>query len=537
MKIGESFYQIYQEKLKVSFESLTQTIINPNEIQSIENGVTLYLKKFANEKFSCLLIASQFVNGQEFFGFAYWIPKNIVTNLLTPLQILKAFAGRFGCKIKISDNEGYFIEKSTKVIEGRLISPFQIIEILENKDVPCETHVSTNEDYHALLNTVTAYYSFSINNNLYYLWLYSISTIRIPVQATYSNFLNNISKALNPYGKTKLLIHKPTNEVQNITKLTDVSFRRDERFDEIDLEIPVHYEKSFKHINNIISSLKPNQKLLIVPKTERDRCLFCNSESISQEHIFPKWLRPFFQNKEFSPQLHLQLCNESFESFNSSGVSKNKENLYGLTTHKVCINCNNRWMSLLEDRVKAILINKEGFLIKDVAALSVNDLDARTLAQWLCIKALLLSIRYGNVPNVAADTFLQLSKGIIPEYFVIEVIEFDFYDFDFQISSGILNDERYMRLKHIDRTIANEMARDFFKASILLGKLVFRISYFNEQTALKRHSYIKESTLIYPFRYRLPFIRNNIHDIWLKTGNTIKLRILHLMGLVLDEST
>lgn len=262
MKLGDAFYQIFEEKLLVTEEQVITAITSPSKTELLENGIKLYYKNFNDDKFSNLLIASQFVNKEELFAFAYWIPEFICCQIKSPLEILKEFTSKFGCKIRIANSEGLFIEKSSQVIVGQLQSPFQIMEILENEEIPCESYLFFSENFQNDLNNVITYYSFCINNNLYFVWLYDISTINIKVPKGWYEYLEGITKSLNPHGKTKLSFLNPANnfEVNNNQELV---INQDD-FDERALEIPLIYNKPFTRAVNIISSLGESQKIAIV---------------------------------------------------------------------------------------------------------------------------------------------------------------------------------------------------------------------------------------------------------------------------------
>ncbi len=534
MHFGDSFHAIFEDKLNISERNVIECTSFPLDKMCLENNVTLYLKKFSDQKFQILLAASQIVNEVELFAFAYWIPDFIANENLNLLDVLKRFTDRFGCLIRIGEKEGQFIEKSSKEIIGKVESPFQLGEIMEDEQIPCEFVVFYKENA-GQINHVETYYSFAINNNMYYVWLYEIETIEIEIPTGWYTFLYNVTKSLNPYGKTKLSILNPANnfEIRNNTLSTNTKTI----FDEKKLEIPKVYRKPFQYVINVISNLQPLQKIVIIPKSEKIKCIFCGADSLSQEHIFSKWLRSFFSNKKLSYVANFQTEEIEIESIHSSSLKLKEEDLFGLVTHVVCPVCNNNWMSELEEKSKKLLVDNLGNLKENKNILGLNKGEKEILARWILIKTLLLTIRLNLIPKIPSNTFLLLMSGIIPQNFLVEICDADFYDFEYECSSGVPRIKGFVKLKKMDSKEAFEISKGFFKASILIGKLLFRISFLDESKGLNRLSYIKETSVLYPDNYKLSFETNEqTTSQWKQTEKKLKIKIFNLIGLMLGES-
>ena len=81
-------------------------------------------------------------------------------------------------------------------------------------------------------------------------------------------------------------------------------------------------------------------------------CLFCeeliNSENKSIEHVIPKWLLELLQIKDLEIEPSHITPEENL-------VSKRKHNLESLKAGNICRDCNNGWMSKLENEDKPII--------------------------------------------------------------------------------------------------------------------------------------------------------------------------------------
>lgn len=70
-------------------------------------------------------------------------------------------------------------------------------------------------------------------------------------------------------------------------------------------------------------------------------CLFCENPAGSREHFWPAWIH---RRKDFGP-LKVAVENSPPE------IATDPE----LTIDTVCANCNNRWMSALENKNKPVI--------------------------------------------------------------------------------------------------------------------------------------------------------------------------------------
>jgi hypothetical protein len=288
MVFGDSFLH-FQKDLKVDINQAKETYEFPSKFQGLPNGVGLYFKSFKDEKFSNLLLGTQYVNNETIFAFGYWMPADLIQPDLQLVNILERFAHQFGIKIRISNDEAFFLTDYKATCYGKLDTPFQIVTIFGNENIPCDLILSYKENIVNNLNQIDVNYCFAINNNKYITWIDSIETIPIHIPAIWHSQLSEITELLDPYGNTKLKILKskqkePPNEVST------------EKMSE--LLIPKVYEKRFIYIAKILQETNYPDKVIIIPEFQKNKCVFCGSSDISSEHIFPKWVRSYFSEQQ-----------------------------------------------------------------------------------------------------------------------------------------------------------------------------------------------------------------------------------------------
>lgn len=531
--LGDNFNNIFKKQLKVEENIVVSTFESPYKTQFLKNDISLYLKRFHDNKLSHLLLCTQVVNGEMLFAFAYWIPRKFISNEVDLLDTLEIFANNFGCRIKISDKKGYFIKEAKRLIQGKLESPNQVMEILGSKHIPCESFLFYKENPQYGINWIDCYYCFAINNNKYYTWLYDIETVSIKVKSEWYSYLSEIRDMLNPYGKTnlKIISSKSANKEGLVFHETLVNYSEKE----MELEIPKHYIKPFARINEILSKLGKNEKIAIIPKFEKNKCIFCGSDNISGEHIFAKWMRNYFEEKTFSNTLHTRLPEVDLLTTLHSGLSKGTESSYGYTTHHVCISCNTTWMSQLEENVKAILIFEPKKLKTNLSELNLDKHNAKQIALWITVKAILLSIKSNLTPILPDNACREIKEGKIPYGFLVEIADCETYDLNFIVNKGAFALGSLLRLKLMDRKIAEEMTNDFFMVCAQVGNFLFRVSYFDESKGLIREGCIRQTKVLYPYGFILPYkIIENEKEKWGKAGDNLKLHIFNI-GLSLTD--
>ena len=298
----------------------------------------------------------------------------------------------------------------------------------------------------------------------------------------------NIVDYVEPSGKTQIKTIKQ--------KFTD-KLEPDKANSKTKIQVPSNYENQFRYIIDSINKLKNQEKILLKISFSSPRCLFCNSPQTSKEHIFPKWLRPYLPETNLEGTQFMRLGDESFKNMMDSSLTAGKqESSKGYTTNLVCTNCNNTWMSKLENQVKQILL-KNNKLIESIPT-EISKLDASILSQWLILKALLLSNKVAsNIHELPGKIFSDLKDGNLDKGFIVEFSKAENYKLDFTIIKGSQNDKLFT-LKKLPLNIAKEMANNLFICCIHLGNLMFRVSYLDNKIPLKRVATLFNTFTIFP---------------------------------------
>ena len=97
------------------------------------------------------------------------------------------------------------------------------------------------------------------------------------------------------------------------------------------------------------------------------RCIFCDKPANSSEEVWPRWLTHRFQ----APGA--MFAQPGLNAPPSSWRVRRPE----LRLRRVCVECNNGWMSRLENRVKAVLSR-----LLDQESCTLNSHDRLSLALW-----------------------------------------------------------------------------------------------------------------------------------------------------------
>lgn len=147
------------------------------------------------------------------------------------------------------------------------------------------------------------------------------------------------------------------------------------------------------------------------------KCIFCKGRGMSKEHFWPAWLSSHF-NKTSS-------CKHTSEFHLSEGkapfVLRTKNERSGkLITKKfrvVCRSCNNGWMSLLDEKVKPMLISM--LENKDI---TFSEEDLLILSRWVVMKVIVAEqSEEGTQVTPEIDRYSFFENKKIPDYFRVYI--------------------------------------------------------------------------------------------------------------------
>lgn len=208
--------------------------------------------------------------------------------------------------------------------------------------------------------------------------------------------------------------------------------------------------------------------------SEKRKCVFCDKTKLSREHIFAQWLL-----KELN--IYDDNVTMSHNSFIGIPISNRKHSFSNLVNGLVCEECNNGWMSQLEDDCKKHIIN----------LINMNDIKSELkfleehyyiIAKWAFKNVILLNSATNYRKLVPNEHYTNLYAGSIPEGVFIDLA---FCKSESEIEwrqtiGGLV-------IKDIDIPLNNNVARYLitFQIKNLLIKVVFykssdKVHYENE---------------------------------------------------------
>lgn len=134
-------------------------------------------------------------------------------------------------------------------------------------------------------------------------------------------------------------------------------------------------------------------------------CLFCNEpltlDNKSKEHIIPQWLLDFLEIRETKIQpTHLSSKGEM--------TSMRNQTLEGLIAGHVCKDCNNGWMSSLEQQAMPIL---KPLIMGERGVAELNQTERDIIGRWTAKTAYCLNSASNYHKNVPADHFKFIKEN------------------------------------------------------------------------------------------------------------------------------
>jgi hypothetical protein len=111
-----------------------------------------------------------------------------------------------------------------------------------------------------------------------------------------------------------------------------------------------------------------------------ENCIYCGVNEVSEEDVFPKWLQRRFKRPEDS---HGTL--ERIPNLNSEVRIERSVRVLKVAVEAVCFECNNTWMSGLQNNTKPIIAS-----LLDETTTSLTPEECRQLTCWVVMSAMCL---------------------------------------------------------------------------------------------------------------------------------------------------
>lgn len=143
------------------------------------------------------------------------------------------------------------------------------------------------------------------------------------------------------------------------------------------------------------------------------RCVFCDREAKSGEHVIPRWLgEPLKDSHAVAPGMRRIGLTHRYTPPAGRDAEAREWSTPGpdLVTNEVCGQCNNGWLAELEERVKPTL----GKIVRGEPTTLLSD-DQPAMAAW-CYKTVLLMqlVRPGKFRFIPHERYSQLHRDRRP---------------------------------------------------------------------------------------------------------------------------
>jgi hypothetical protein len=462
-----------------SEDQLLDVISNSDRFEKCyEIPLTLHYKFFKSQDF-CRRHLLVGMSDTNVFCFGYWIPTDLIQNTL--LETLKKFVDRFGLYLQIERTEFLFLQNYKLHATRSSNYPMDIYIEEGGGNIPNYIHYADANSDDCIVITCC----FGINLNLYFIWLNKTETNSVVVPKRWVHFFNRWSRFAGPVRNGDFKIRKG-----DIGHKLEVSYEGAE-----EVIFSSAYKGFFIHLANTIKELKADEDILVSYIQKRQHCIFCQSRNISSEHIFAKWMRPYFNNEMFEGLAFVSTPVENSSKVWQVPYKMRSESSIGFVLVGVCVSCNTGWMSKIEDRVKSILSN--GHRLHDtIDGLSLKVDDQFILSKWIFLKFLTINAKSELWNYRQQEWFSDLKDGRISDGFLIEIIQADNSNLDF-CHSNIIHD-RGIKVSRITLDEAKKLLWNFASMTLQIGHFYFRISFLDERTGLKRVSSLIRSEVLFP---------------------------------------
>lgn len=148
----------------------------------------------------------------------------------------------------------------------------------------------------------------------------------------------------------------------------------------------------------------------------KKNCIFCDAPSVSKEHFWPEWLSPYLPKQDRPSRIGQFFQAERKEPVRIVRQSERPGHTHDRTIRAVCADCNNGWMSGLEERVKPAIL---GVLQGQTSILT--PVTSHAVALWVAVKSVVAEHSTDDAILTPFDDRLALRHGEIPDWLRIFV--------------------------------------------------------------------------------------------------------------------
>lgn len=128
--------------------------------------------------------------------------------------------------------------------------------------------------------------------------------------------------------------------------------------------------------------------------TMTNKCLFCQNTPLTKEHVLPQWLRQHYPD--------ISAINE----FTANPKKRWTTQLFDLTARVVCKQCNEGWMSDLENKFKPLF--NEMISLKKY---NLDELKQSTIALWVQKTVLMLNQATPGGIKITSETYDEIYQS------------------------------------------------------------------------------------------------------------------------------
>lgn len=196
----------------------------------------------------------------------------------------------------------------------------------------------------------------------------------------------------------------------------------------------------------------------------RTKCIFCRKTTTrSKEHVWPQWLEELLgvQGK-ISAWVH--------RSVTGNAVSRRIQNTASIVLGQVCGECNNGWMSELENQVRPLVQS----MLPGVIGRTLSAADAGTLARWAFKTAIVLNAasNYRHIVPEAHYAHLYSTRQV-PARVVVDASSFHgnlgVTSVQSQHLNGVIKGDALLAL--------DQIRRSGYNIGLGVGPIAFRVAH------------------------------------------------------------
>jgi hypothetical protein len=220
----------------------------------------------------------------------------------------------------------------------------------------------------------------------------------------------------------------------------------------------------------------------------QSRCIFCDGTPLTKEHLYPQWAHALLPDSTAGTTEFWRKAGPT-EADRLDKTRPRQGSTLHYTFKVVCAQCNNGWMSKIEQNIKPALIS-----IIQGTRLDLSDDNYKPLVEWATLKVMVIDASSKEMQTFTRDQrFAFMSERKIPDFSTLWLIRCGLDDWR----------SRFLRTLFafsppLSPTGPSPLTADLSSVALGFGEGLFFFNHGRSEIKFKKDLFISSGLLLHP---------------------------------------